>query len=49
MFRLIPSAQLAVFPAADHLMLFLTPEKLLPTIAAFLDAPVLEPTTPAAK
>jgi pimeloyl-ACP methyl ester carboxylesterase len=42
MFRLIPHAQLAVFPGADHFLLFQDPEKMLPTIAAFLDAPMPE-------
>jgi pimeloyl-ACP methyl ester carboxylesterase len=42
MFRLIPNAQLAVFPGGDHFMLWQRPEKLLPTIAEFLDAPMLE-------
>ncbi len=37
--RLIPSAQLAVIPDASHFVLFSEPERLLPTIAAFLDAP----------
>jgi pimeloyl-ACP methyl ester carboxylesterase len=37
--RLIPNAQLAVIPDASHFTLFSEPEKLLPTIAAFLDAP----------
>jgi pimeloyl-ACP methyl ester carboxylesterase len=46
MFRLIPSAQLAVFPGADHFLIFQSPEKLLPTIAAFLNAPVPEPKKP---
>ena len=36
---MIPNAQLAVIPDASHFMLFSEPEKLLPTIAAFLDAP----------
>jgi pimeloyl-ACP methyl ester carboxylesterase len=43
MFRLIPNSQLAVFPGADHFLLFTGPEKMLPTIAAFFDAPVPEP------
>jgi pimeloyl-ACP methyl ester carboxylesterase len=43
MFRLIPNAELAVFPGADHFLIWQNPEKLLPTIAAFLDAPVPEP------
>jgi pimeloyl-ACP methyl ester carboxylesterase len=42
MFRLIPNAQLAVFPGGDHFMLWRSPEKMLPTIAAFLDAPLPE-------
>jgi pimeloyl-ACP methyl ester carboxylesterase len=37
--RMIPNAQLAVIPDASHFILFSEPEKLLPTIAAFLDAP----------
>jgi pimeloyl-ACP methyl ester carboxylesterase len=43
MFRLIPNAQLAVLPGADHFLIWQSPEKLLPTIAAFLDSPTLEP------
>jgi pimeloyl-ACP methyl ester carboxylesterase len=39
MFRLIPSAQLAVFPGGDHLLLWTSPETVLSPIAAFLDAP----------
>jgi pimeloyl-ACP methyl ester carboxylesterase len=39
MFRLIPKAQLAVIPDADHLPLWINPDKLLPTIAAFLNEP----------
>jgi pimeloyl-ACP methyl ester carboxylesterase len=39
MFRLIPNARLAVFPGADHSLLLLHPDKLLPTIVSFLDAP----------
>jgi pimeloyl-ACP methyl ester carboxylesterase len=42
MFRLIPHAQLAVFPGADHFLIWQNPEKMLPTIAAFLDAPMSE-------
>ncbi len=41
---LIPGAQLAVIPDASHFVLFSEPAKLLPTIAAFLDAP--PPTLP---
>jgi pimeloyl-ACP methyl ester carboxylesterase len=37
--RMIPNAQLAVIPDASHFVLFSEPEKLLPSIAAFLDAP----------
>jgi len=37
--RLIPNGQLTVIPDASHFVLFSEPEKLLPTIAAFLDAP----------
>lgn len=37
--RLIPNSQLAVVPDASHFVLFSEPKKLLPTIAAFLDAP----------
>jgi pimeloyl-ACP methyl ester carboxylesterase len=37
--RMIPNAQLAVVPDASHFVLFSEPEKLLPTVAAFLDAP----------
>jgi pimeloyl-ACP methyl ester carboxylesterase len=37
--RLMPNAQLAVIPDASHFVLFSEPEKLLPSIAAFLDAP----------
>jgi pimeloyl-ACP methyl ester carboxylesterase len=37
--RTIPTAQLAVIPDVSHFVLFSEPEKLLPTIAAFLDAP----------
>jgi pimeloyl-ACP methyl ester carboxylesterase len=40
MFRLIPNAELAVLPGANHFLLLQAPEKLLPTVAAFLDAPL---------
>jgi pimeloyl-ACP methyl ester carboxylesterase len=43
MFRLIPNSQLAVFPGADHFLISQSPEKLLPPIAAFFDAPMPEP------
>ena len=39
MFRLIPNAQLALFPGADHFLIFQHPEKLFATVVAFLDAP----------
>jgi pimeloyl-ACP methyl ester carboxylesterase len=37
--RMIPNAQLAVIPDSSHFVLFSEPARLLPTIAAFLDAP----------
>jgi pimeloyl-ACP methyl ester carboxylesterase len=37
--RMIPNAQLAVIPDTSHFVLFSESEKLLPTVAAFLDAP----------
>jgi pimeloyl-ACP methyl ester carboxylesterase len=37
--RVIPNTQLAVIPDASHFVLFSEPEKLLPTLSAFLDAP----------
>jgi pimeloyl-ACP methyl ester carboxylesterase len=37
--RMIPSAQLAIIPDAGHFVLLSEPEKLLPTVVAFLDAP----------
>lgn len=40
MFRLIPNAQLAVLPGADHFLIFQNPERMFPAIAAFLDAPM---------
>ena len=43
MFRLIPNAQLAVFPGADHFLIDTAPEKIFPTVAAFLDAPMPGP------
>jgi pimeloyl-ACP methyl ester carboxylesterase len=42
MFRLIPHAQLAVFPGGDHLLLWTSPETVLTPIAAFLEAPTAE-------
>jgi pimeloyl-ACP methyl ester carboxylesterase len=38
MYRLIPHAQLAIFPNSDHFMIFMQPEKLQSTVVAFLDA-----------
>lgn len=43
LYRLIPKAELAVFPGADHLLLWQDPEKMLPTIAAFLNSPTNKP------
>jgi pimeloyl-ACP methyl ester carboxylesterase len=40
MYRLIPNAQLAVFPGGDHLQLWTSPGIVLSPIAAFLDAPM---------
>jgi pimeloyl-ACP methyl ester carboxylesterase len=42
--RMIPNAQLAVIPDASHFVHFSEPEKLLSTVASFLDAPI--PTVP---
>jgi pimeloyl-ACP methyl ester carboxylesterase len=39
LFRLLPNAQLAVIPGGDHFLLFTSPEKILLTVVAFLDAP----------
>lgn len=38
MYRLIPNAQLAIFPGGDHFMLWGNPEKILKTLAPFLEA-----------
>lgn len=38
LYRLIPNAQLAVFPGGDHLLLWTNPDKMLPQIAEFLNA-----------
>jgi pimeloyl-ACP methyl ester carboxylesterase len=38
MLRLIPHAQLAIFPNADHFMIFMQPKKLQFAIFASLDA-----------
>ena len=40
MFRLIPNAQLAIFPGGDHFLIVQRPEAILPTVAAFLDSPI---------
>jgi len=37
--RMMPNAQLAVIPDSSHFVLFSEPDKLLPTVATFLDAP----------
>jgi pimeloyl-ACP methyl ester carboxylesterase len=42
LYRLIPSAQLAIFPGGDHFMIWQKPEKVLATLAPFLDAPMPE-------
>ena len=38
LFRLIPNSQLAIFPGADHIAIFQSPDRVLPTINAFLNA-----------
>jgi pimeloyl-ACP methyl ester carboxylesterase len=40
MFRLIPNAQLAVFPGGDHFLLWTSPDIVLMPIAAFFEAPM---------
>jgi pimeloyl-ACP methyl ester carboxylesterase len=40
MYRLIPNAQLGIFPGSDHFMLFQSPDKVLATLVPFLDAPL---------
>jgi pimeloyl-ACP methyl ester carboxylesterase len=42
MYRLIPNAQLALFPGEDHFMLWTSSEKVLSTLVPFLDAPLPE-------
>jgi pimeloyl-ACP methyl ester carboxylesterase len=49
MYRLIPNSQLAIFPGADHFLIWQRPEKVLPIIAAFLDAPISEGKKPAGR
>ena len=49
MYRKIPKAQLAVFPGADHFLIWQDPEAMLPTIAAFLDAPMPGPNRPSGR
>src|SRR5262249_57357295 len=49
MFRLIPRSQLAILPGADHFLIWQRPEKLLPTIAAFLEAPMPDAKNPAGR
>jgi pimeloyl-ACP methyl ester carboxylesterase len=39
MYRLIPNALLAIFPGGDHFLPFSGPDKLLATLAPFLNAP----------
>lgn len=41
--RAIPSAQLAVFPNADHFLIFMNPDKVMGTLLPFLEAPATEP------
>jgi pimeloyl-ACP methyl ester carboxylesterase len=38
MFRMIPNAQLAIFPGGDHFLLFMNPNKVLGTLVPFLDS-----------
>lgn len=40
MYRLIPNAQLAIFPGRDHFMLWSSPETVLATVIPFLEAPL---------
>jgi pimeloyl-ACP methyl ester carboxylesterase len=44
MYRLIPNAQLAIFPGGDHFMPFHSPEKLLSVLVPFLEG--VKPKTP---
>jgi pimeloyl-ACP methyl ester carboxylesterase len=40
MYRVIPNAQLGIFPRGDHFMIFQSPDKVLATLVPFLDAPL---------
>ena len=40
MFRLIPNSQLAIYPGADHFLIWQFPDRMFPAITAFLNAPV---------
>ena len=40
MYRVIPNAQLAIFPGGDHFMIFQSPDKVLATLVLFLDIPL---------
>lgn len=42
LYRLIPRAQLAVFPGGDHFMIWQKPQEVLATLAPFLDTPMPE-------
>ena len=42
MYRLIPNAQLAIFPGGDHFMLWSSPDKILSALVPFLDGPLPE-------
>jgi len=43
MYRLIPKAQLAILPGADHFLLFSRPDVVLALMTTFLDAPAPTP------
>jgi pimeloyl-ACP methyl ester carboxylesterase len=40
MFRMIPHAQLAIFPGSDHFVILTSPEKVLETLEPFFSGPV---------
>jgi pimeloyl-ACP methyl ester carboxylesterase len=42
MYRLIPNAQLAIFPGGDHFMLWSNPDRVLSALVPFLDGPLPE-------